>query len=214
MRSTRLLARLLRRPARFDSAMYESRIGSSILLVTIIHATPSEAVMPSSRTMSIGISMITAKPSTLVRSASVPGMKSLANERSRRREAVAPATTSRSTGLGHLHRVRHADREDQERHQDRQRVDAEAQQRQRAQQPQHRHHRHHERHQRELHVLHEPQHQRQRDHERHAEESDHAARAVADVADRLGEPDDVHAVSSLPYLARSSSSCSATWRSS
>ena len=39
--------------AALGKPMYDSRIGSSILLVTIIHATPSEAVMPSSRTMSM-----------------------------------------------------------------------------------------------------------------------------------------------------------------
>jgi hypothetical protein len=43
-----------------------------------------------------------------------------------------------------------------------------------------------------------------------AEEDDHAAGAVADVADRLGEADDVDAVAVARYLARSSSSLAAT----
>ena len=38
-------------------------MGSGILLVTIISSTPRLAVMPSSRTMSISISMMTRKPS-------------------------------------------------------------------------------------------------------------------------------------------------------
>ncbi len=64
--------------------------------MTIIQATPSDAVTPSSRTMSMGISMITAKPSTLVRSAKVPGMKSRANARLAAVRLSAPAIASRS----------------------------------------------------------------------------------------------------------------------
>ena len=48
-------------------------IGRIILLVTIISNTPMQAVMPSSCTIGISISMITAKPSALVSSATAPG---------------------------------------------------------------------------------------------------------------------------------------------
>ncbi len=96
MRSTRLSWKASFVAACFEICRCDRRIGSSILLVTIIHATPREAVMPSSLTMSMGMSMITAKPSTFVSSANVPGMKSRANARLAAVRLSTPATTSRS----------------------------------------------------------------------------------------------------------------------
>ena len=55
--------------------------------------------MPSSRTMSIGISIITANPSTLVTSASVPGIKIVAKECLAAVRLSAPLMTSCSHDL-------------------------------------------------------------------------------------------------------------------
>ena len=69
------------------------------MLVTIISSTPVQAVMPSSRTIGMSISMITAKPSALVSSATAPGTNSVQNAVRAAATASAPATTSRRQAL-------------------------------------------------------------------------------------------------------------------
>ncbi|MNQ75836.1 hypothetical protein D3C85_906420 [compost metagenome] len=85
----------------------------------------------------------------------------------------------------------HADGEDQERHQDRHRVDAQAQQRQQAEQPDHRQQRHHQRHHGQLERARIAPQQRRGDQEGHHEEAHHRAETLDHVADQLGEADHV-----------------------
>ncbi|MCY1428172.1 hypothetical protein D9M71_440450 [compost metagenome] len=82
------------RRAEFSRRMPESRIGSIILLVMIISRTPRQAVMPSSRTLSISMRMITAKPSALASKARAPGTKMRRNELCAAASESAPASTS------------------------------------------------------------------------------------------------------------------------
>ncbi|MNO81220.1 hypothetical protein D3C76_724530 [compost metagenome] len=84
-----LLARALR-----SRVMCEMMIGSISLLVTIISITPMQAVTPSSCTMGMSISMITAKPRAFISSARAPGMKILQKaERAAVTESL-PSSTS------------------------------------------------------------------------------------------------------------------------
>ncbi|MNY32698.1 hypothetical protein D3C86_1669290 [compost metagenome] len=69
-------------------------IGSIILLVTIISITPRQAVTPSSWTMGMSISMITAKPTAFISRASEPGMKILQKAAWAASCELAPASTS------------------------------------------------------------------------------------------------------------------------
>ncbi|MNT74251.1 hypothetical protein D3C72_2130580 [compost metagenome] len=64
------------------------------MFVTIISSTPRQAVMPSSRTISISMRMMTMKPSALVSSATVPGMNSLRKAAPALSRASSPCTTS------------------------------------------------------------------------------------------------------------------------
>ncbi len=113
-------------------------------------------------------------------------------------------------GVGHLHRVRDRDREDQERHQDRHRVEPEPEDRQQAEQPDHGHDRADERERRDHQRAGIPVQQQRRDDERDAEEHEHAGRALGDVADRLGEADDVDAGVLVLVLGADPSSWAAT----
>ena len=69
-------------------------IGSIILLVMIISRTPMQAVTPSSCTMGMSISMITANPSAFISSARAPGMKILLNAAWAATTDESPASTS------------------------------------------------------------------------------------------------------------------------
>ncbi|MND96562.1 hypothetical protein D3C80_888590 [compost metagenome] len=69
-------------------------IGSISLLVMIISITPMHAVTPSSCTIGMSISMITAKPKAFISSANEPGMKILQKAECAACAAVAPASTS------------------------------------------------------------------------------------------------------------------------
>ncbi|MNM84947.1 hypothetical protein D3C81_970520 [compost metagenome] len=69
-------------------------IGSISLLVMIISITPMHAVTPSSCTIGMSISMITAKPRAFISNANDPGMKILQNAECAACWALAPATTS------------------------------------------------------------------------------------------------------------------------
>ena len=155
-------------------------------------ATPMLAVTAISCTTCTGISRMVMKPT---RSASSAMMAGISNCRkvwraaSMRRQARHRGFLDRADLL---HAMRHADRENQERHQQSERIDAVTQQHQRAELPDHRddgaddgHHRHLER----LHVVPDRQ-QRQQDGD--DGEDDHGRGAVGDVADHLGEADHVH----------------------
>ena len=119
---------------------YESRIGSSILLVRIISVTPSVAVIASSRTISISTNAITMKPSALASSAIAPGMKSFWNEMRDARDAVARRAASRASrrwssaprATPPIEKIRNGTRIDMG-------SSAEAEDRQQAEQPDHRH---------------------------------------------------------------------------
>ncbi|MCY1277495.1 hypothetical protein D9M69_310550 [compost metagenome] len=91
-----------------------------------------------------------------------------------------------------LHPVGNADGEDQERHQDRQRIEAEPQQGDGAELPDHRHQRTHQRQEGQHPGAGVPVHGEQGQEERQGEETDDALRAGADVAHLLGEADDLH----------------------
>ena len=95
-------------------------------------------------------------------------------------------------GVRHLYRMADADGEDQERHQNGHRVDAEADQRQQPHQPNDRDHRACQREHCKLDGTRVQEQQHRGNAERNHEEHQHATRAVGDVTHRLGEADDVH----------------------
>ncbi len=90
-----------------------------------------------------------------------------------------------------LHTMRYADGEHQEGHEHAERIQAEAEQLERAELPHQRGERAHDRQQREAHRPAVPVHRQRRQHQGYGAELQHRARAVGDVADLLGEADDL-----------------------
>ena len=107
-------------------------------------------------------------------------------------QAIGAGTRFEAPGIAHLHRVAHADREDQEGHQHRHRIDAVAEQGQQAEQPDHRQQRREQGQQAHAPRARIAEQQHRGDREREREKAEHAARACADVADRFRKADDVH----------------------
>ena len=102
-------------------------------------ATPMLAVTAISCTTCTGISRMVMKPTRSASSAMIAGMSSWRNVW----RAASMLPTARHRGLldraDLLHAVRDADGEDQERHEEPERIDAVAEQHQRAELPDHRH---------------------------------------------------------------------------
>ena len=111
----------------------------------------------------------------------------------RRSERVAARKQLGAKRPHHLHAVAHPNRKNEERHEDRHRVNAVTKPVQQAKLPRHRRDRAAQRQRREPKRLRIKPDQQRSQHHRHAEEKHHVERPVADVAHYLGEADDMHA---------------------
>ncbi len=155
-------------------------------------ATPMPAAMAISWMTRISMNRIATNPTTSVARATKPGMSRRRKLAARRRHAVGAVEHLRPERADHLDAVAHGDGEDQERHQDRHRIDAESEQVDDAQLPDDGQGRAAQDQERQPVRLRVQEHQAAGQEEAPEEEEHDPLGAGGHVAHHLGEPDDVH----------------------